>query len=315
MALSYTQNLEDYHFRSPSRARPAGSMSTLGAATPSPTMSATGSTSGLGGRGSGAPGRTSSALHQRLRPRDTYFVASSAGRAAHRRALVDRFHGLSTTVEAFAQKARELGTDYRTEALPSLTLADLCERHGLHEIDFLKIDVEGAEADVLAGGDFSHFRPKVIVAEADRAGDGRAGVAGLGAAVAGSGLRVRAVRHPEPLLRGEGADGDRWRACRGSGPLGTPRRTCTRSAAPRRTLPIPSTKFHAPWREDCGRASRCWSRRWSPGSCCSGGYGARARPAAVAALAATLGTDEGRARLGRIACGYDGGQIVEGERW
>ena len=33
-------------------------------------------------------------------------------------------------------------------------------------IDFLKIDVEGAEADVLFGGDWERFRPKVIVAEA-----------------------------------------------------------------------------------------------------------------------------------------------------
>ena len=33
-------------------------------------------------------------------------------------------------------------------------------------IDFLKIDVEGGEADVLAGGDWQRFRPKVIVIEA-----------------------------------------------------------------------------------------------------------------------------------------------------
>ena len=32
--------------------------------------------------------------------------------------------------------------------------------------EFLKVDVEGAEADVLRGADFSRFRPKVIVVEA-----------------------------------------------------------------------------------------------------------------------------------------------------
>ena len=40
------------------------------------------------------------------------------------------------------------------------------------EIDFLKVDVEGAEADVLAGGDFKRFRPKVIVVEAVAPGSG-----------------------------------------------------------------------------------------------------------------------------------------------
>ena len=33
-------------------------------------------------------------------------------------------------------------------------------------IDFLKIDVEGAERAVLLGGDWRRFRPKVVVAEA-----------------------------------------------------------------------------------------------------------------------------------------------------
>lgn len=46
------------------------------------------------------------------------------------------------------------------------TLAALCARHNVSEIDFLKIDVEGAEGDVLAGGDWSRWRPKVVLCEA-----------------------------------------------------------------------------------------------------------------------------------------------------
>ena len=38
--------------------------------------------------------------------------------------------------------------------------------HGVEEIDFLKVDVEGAERDVLAGADWRRFRPKVVLAEA-----------------------------------------------------------------------------------------------------------------------------------------------------
>ena len=44
--------------------------------------------------------------------------------------------------------------------------AALCEQHAPASFEFLKVDVEGAEADVLRGGDFSRFRPKIIVVEA-----------------------------------------------------------------------------------------------------------------------------------------------------
>jgi hypothetical protein len=69
-------------------------------------------------------------------------------------------------VEYLAQKAKAFGVDYRTVRMPVTTLAKLCERHDLGSIDFLKIDVEGAEGDVLFGGDWKRFRPKVIVIEA-----------------------------------------------------------------------------------------------------------------------------------------------------
>src|SRR5207247_10761083 len=42
----------------------------------------------------------------------------------------------------------------------------ICEEHVVETIDFLKIDVEGAEGDVLAGGDFRRFRPRVVLLEA-----------------------------------------------------------------------------------------------------------------------------------------------------
>ena len=47
-----------------------------------------------------------------------------------------------------------------------MTLAEICRRHVQGEIHFLKIDVEGAEAQVLAGADFVAFRPWVLVIEA-----------------------------------------------------------------------------------------------------------------------------------------------------
>ena len=51
-----------------------------------------------------------------------------------------------------------------------LTLAQLCQIHVSHDqkIDFLKVDVEGWERQVLAGGDWQTYRPKVLLIEAIR---------------------------------------------------------------------------------------------------------------------------------------------------
>jgi FkbM family methyltransferase len=50
-------------------------------------------------------------------------------------------------------------------SVPCLTLADLCHKHVARHIDFLKIDVEGLELDVVRGGDWTAFRPTVVVLE------------------------------------------------------------------------------------------------------------------------------------------------------
>src|SRR6185436_7325348 len=49
---------------------------------------------------------------------------------------------------------------------PVRSLAALIDEAGLDAIDFLKIDVEGAEAEVLAGMDFTRHRPRAILLEA-----------------------------------------------------------------------------------------------------------------------------------------------------
>jgi FkbM family methyltransferase len=50
--------------------------------------------------------------------------------------------------------------------VPVYTLAELVAEHVRGPVDFLKIDVEGFEHDVIAGADFSQFRPRVLVVEA-----------------------------------------------------------------------------------------------------------------------------------------------------
>lgn len=50
--------------------------------------------------------------------------------------------------------------------VPLTTLASIASMLPPGEIDFLKIDVEGAERDVLGGADWRVFRPRVVVIEA-----------------------------------------------------------------------------------------------------------------------------------------------------
>ena len=52
--------------------------------------------------------------------------------------------------------------------VPLTTLAEITSRLDDRPVDFLKIDVEGAERDVLIGGEWWAFRPRVIVVEAVR---------------------------------------------------------------------------------------------------------------------------------------------------
>jgi FkbM family methyltransferase len=107
-------------------------------------------------------------LSEAVRPRDSrtqLLVGEKPGEATYY--LVEDFHGLSTTVEGHARKAQsEFGKDSRAMTVPVTTLRALCEQHAPAAIDFLKIDVEGAEREVLLGGDWRRFRPKVVVLEA-----------------------------------------------------------------------------------------------------------------------------------------------------
>jgi FkbM family methyltransferase len=109
-----------------------------------------------------------SRLSRAVRPRDRHvdaLVGASSGEATFYR--VHEFHGLSTMIEGHAQSAlHQFGKSAEAATVPLTTLAELCDGHAPASFDFLKVDVEGAEGDVLKGGDWRRFRPKVVVAEA-----------------------------------------------------------------------------------------------------------------------------------------------------
>jgi len=106
-------------------------------------------------------------LLQAARPRDIN-LKLGAGQASGQQV----FHsisgtGLSTFDATVAQRHRQDGWTVTEHAVETLTLAELCRQHRpTGPIHFLKVDVEGAEAEVLAGADFQAFRPWIVLVEA-----------------------------------------------------------------------------------------------------------------------------------------------------
>ena len=76
------------------------------------------------------------------------------------------FSGLSSSFDPRHVRRIELMTK-RQEArrVPVTTLATLLEKHGLYDIDYCSIDVEGGELAILSGFDFERFRIKVLTVE------------------------------------------------------------------------------------------------------------------------------------------------------
>lgn len=75
------------------------------------------------------------------------------------------YHGWSTFRPDLAQHYRDLNVAMVERPIPVTTLARVCEAHANRPIDFLKIDAEGFEREVLLGGDFRRWRPRVLLVE------------------------------------------------------------------------------------------------------------------------------------------------------
>jgi FkbM family methyltransferase len=107
-------------------------------------------------------------LSRAVRPRDRHVEAllgASIGETTFY--LVHDFHGLSTMIESHARAAQtQFGKSSQALAMPVTTLNEVCREHAPPRFEFLKVDVEGAEHEVLLSGDWQSFRPKVVVAEA-----------------------------------------------------------------------------------------------------------------------------------------------------
>jgi FkbM family methyltransferase len=105
------------------------------------------------------------------RPRDVTLNVAVGERAGEMALYeVPSCVGWATTDPATAGAIRATGREVQPRPVRVMTLAEVCEAHASRAIDFLKIDVEGGERAVIAGADFTRWRPRVLVIEATEVG-------------------------------------------------------------------------------------------------------------------------------------------------
>ncbi|HEY4020281.1 MAG TPA: FkbM family methyltransferase [Pseudonocardiaceae bacterium] len=167
--ISYAQNGEDVVLARLFAGRCTGRYVDVGASDPVKD-SVTKHFYDLGWRGINIePIPSAAAALRAARPEDlTLQVALGAKNGTAELHLVAGREGWSTTDETLARSYRD---ELRVEAVPVelRTLADVLTEHP-GPVDFLKIDVEGAEAEVIRGADWAAHRPRVVVVEATEPG-------------------------------------------------------------------------------------------------------------------------------------------------
>jgi len=306
--LSYAQNLEDYHLWQALGADGPGVYIDIGGGHPvADNVSLWFYERGWQGVVV-EPQAPLARLYPHVRPRDVIhegLIGRTTGEADLY--VFDRLHGLSTTVAANAEGSRVHGDDFSTRRVPMLTLADLAERYGLMRIDFLKVDVEGAEAEVLASNDWRRFRPKVVVVEAIDPATNMPSHAGWEPILLAAGYRFRlddtlnrfyvAEECADVFERLPAARGD-WGAVTHMYEIG---KAGENAAHPEHALARDLARglFASLPLMDPAEVVRMVAR----------GRGLDPESAEARALAEGFASEAGRIALARVACGYDGGQV------
>lgn len=209
------------------------------------------------------------------------------------------------------------------------TLAALCAEAGLTSIDFLKIDVEGAEAETIAGMDFKRWRPRIVLVEAIAPGSMAESWQGWEPALLAAGysfaffdrLNRFYVAQEEASLATrfppEPAPWDRvqhlWDFGRAAERPDHPDHALAKVLLSGFFATLPSLEPALLARLVQGGLETTKAGAFGPDVARSLlGTAELPRPPAVDAdLARLLDTDALRAALGRIACAYDGGHIME----
>lgn len=82
--------------------------------------------------------------------------------------FIFEIRGWSTNDQSVAEQHRAEGYDYQTKIIKTKSLDHICEENNVREVHFLKIDVEGAEKDVLESFSFQKVRPWIAIIEATK---------------------------------------------------------------------------------------------------------------------------------------------------
>ena len=100
------------------------------------------------------------------RPGDVNLRVALGAQSGSRPFHVIEGTGLSTLDEEIARTHARAGFTVTPSAIEVCTLAEICRWHVHGPIHFLKVDVEGAEAELLAGADWQRYRPWIVLVEA-----------------------------------------------------------------------------------------------------------------------------------------------------
>jgi FkbM family methyltransferase len=265
-----------------------------------------------------------------VRPRD-HVVSCLAGRASgeidfH---VVEGLHGLSSAVAANAESAKQYGAATRTVTKLVKPLSALIDAAQLKSIDFLKIDVEGAEPDVLAGLDLTRHRPRVILVEAVNPNNLAADVSSWEPSLLAAGYafvffdnlnrfyvaaehQALTARFPKTPAAWDTV-GHLWDCGRAADRLDHPDRKLTDVLVAGLLAELPNLAAGNP-NLLATLLRRGMTATETAGPAAFLGTAEQPRPVptdAAAAIETLLQADAFRAALGRIACMYDGGHLLE----
>lgn len=103
---------------------------------------------------------------EKHRPLDVNICAAVGSKAGVENFYVQKGTTRTTKDHSLGKSYKERGVDVEVESHAVVTLTELLKKNSILDVDFLSVDVEGSEADVFRGLDFTMIRPKVILAEA-----------------------------------------------------------------------------------------------------------------------------------------------------